>query len=126
MHFCRYLQDNAITPFNNAIESHLETLKKQESCADSPNQSAIEKFDRLKEKYEQQRIFIYGTTAIGWLDYVWFLSSAGTVLEHLERRMLTLKYSGASLRKIFDEIKKSGNNYQYKETQILSKNLLKL
>ena len=127
MHFCLYLQYNAITPFNDAINNHLETLLEQERSTDSPNQSAIDKLKTLKKKYEQQRMFIYSKATIQfWLEHFWLFFSAGTELEQLETRMFTLEHNGASLRKIFEQIKKSRNNYQYRETQISSKNLLKL
>jgi len=48
-----YLKENSITPFNDAVDSHLDMLIWQEEGKCPPNEKAIKNLKGMKEKYQQ-------------------------------------------------------------------------
>ena len=113
-----YLKKNAITPFNDDIDSHLKMLIRQENNKPAPNQSAIENWERMRKKYEQQKLIIYKAMEQNGASDVEFISEPGEV-EKLKEKLFGLKHNGATLRKIFEQIKKTRSEYRYNETQVV-------
>ena len=113
-----YLKKNAITPFNDDIDSHLKMLIRQENNKPAPNQSAIENWERMRKKYEQQKLIIYKAMEQNGASDVEFISEPGEV-EKLKEKLFSLNHNGATLRKIFEEIRRTKIEYRYKETQVV-------
>ena len=113
-----YLKKNAITPFNDDIDSHLKMLIRQENNKPSPSQSAIENWEKMRKKYEQQKLIIYTAMEQNGASDVEFISEPGEV-EKLKEKLFSLKHNGATLRKIFEEIRRTRIEYRYNETQVV-------
>ena len=112
-----YLKKNAITPFNDEIDAHLKMLIKQEKNNPCPNQSTIDNFENMRRKYEQKKIIISKAMENPNEKRVDFISDPHKV-EELKKRLFRLKHNGASLERIFSEIKRSRNEYHYNEMQV--------
>ena len=112
-----YLKKNAITPFNDEIDAHLQMLIKQEKNKPGSNQNTIENFERMRQKYEQKKKIIYKAMEQPDASNEDFISEPGKV-DELKKKLFCLKHNGASLNKIFMEIKKARNEYRYNEMQV--------
>ena len=102
--FACYLKQNAMTPFNDAIDSHLNMLLKQERGKPSPSDSSIQDLENMKAKYAQQkRLITEAMEQTGHSD-VDYISDPGEV-ERLKEKLFRLRHNGSDLEMIFSKIR---------------------
>ena len=104
-----YLKENAITTFNDAVESHLEMLLWQEKSKPSPVQDAIMKLEGMKENYQQQKNDILRVMEQSDSSSIEFISEPDMVYE-LQEKLFALKHNGESLREILKRIEEQEMN----------------
>ena len=96
-----YLKKNSITPFNDAVDSHLDMLIWQEEGKCPPNQSAIKNLEGMKEKYQQDKMVLCRAMEQPDSSNIQYISEPGQV-DELQQRLFDLKHNGQSLREIFE------------------------
>ena len=102
--FACYLKQNAMTPFNDAIDSHLNMLLKQEREKPSPSDSSIQDLENMKAKYARQKSLITEAMEQTGHSDVDYISDPGEV-ERLKEKLFRLKHNGPDLKMIFSEIR---------------------
>ncbi len=112
-----YLKKNAITPFNDEIDAHLQMLIKQEDNKPDRNQQTIDNLTKMRQKYEQQKKIIYKAMEEPGADDVDYISEPSKV-EELKQRLFHLKHNGSTLQNIFEKIQKVRSEYHYSEMQV--------
>ena len=117
--FGRYLKENAITPFNDAIDDHLNLLLRQEQSLPSQDPKAITNLEELRDKYRREKEIILNADKSS--------SDVEAIMEpkdvkKLQQRLFHLKHNGACLKKIYEEISRTKHNRvcQAESTQIRS------
>ena len=96
-----YLMKNSITPFNDAVDSHLDMLIRQERDKCPRNESAIRSLKGMKEKYQQEMMDIYRAMEQPDSSNIQYISEPGQV-DELQQKLFDLKHNGQSLREIFE------------------------
>ena len=92
-----YLEENAMTPFNDITISNLEMLLREEKSKLFPKQSTIDSLERVRKLYERQKD-ICGKELTD-LD--------PEKMEELAQKLCSLKHNGESLQKILEQIKET-------------------
>ena len=96
-----YLKENAISPFNDAVDSHLDMLIWQEKARHPPIQSAIKRLENMKEKYQKEKSDICRAMGQSNSSNIQYILEPGKVNE-LQLELFGLKHNGESLREIFE------------------------
>ena len=113
-----FLKKNAITPFNDDIDSHMQMLIKSEESKPSPSQNAIESLRKVRENYKHMRnVFYEGREDLGEAN-TGFASTPEEV-EQLKQKLFGFKCNGSSLKKIMEGVWTTRNDDQYKEIEII-------
>ena len=114
-----YLNENALAPFNDAIDEHLNLLLRQEQGQPFQDPKAIANLEGLRDKYRLEKETILNAHKSS--SDVESISQPKDV-EKLQQRLFGLKHNGACLKKIYEEISRTKHNrfYQAKSTQIRS------
>ena len=99
--FCCYLKENAITTFNDAIESHSERVLYLEKSKPSPSKDVLMKLESMKKNYQQQKHDILRAMEQSDSSSIEFISEPDMVYE-LQEKLFALKHNGGSLREIFE------------------------
>eukprot|EP00112_Aurelia_sp_Birch-Aquarium-sp1_P022971 Seg667.3 transcript_id=Seg667.3/GoldUCD/mRNA.D3Y31 product="hypothetical protein" protein_id=Seg667.3/GoldUCD/D3Y31 len=112
-----YLKKNAITPYNDQIDAHIEMLINQEESRPDRDQRAIDNLVAMRRKYSEKKRVI--TEAMQNPDRydVDFISSPEKV-DELKQALFQLKHNGESLRIIFHQIQRVQSEYQHSQAHL--------
>ena len=111
-----YLKKNAITPFNDEVDAHLEMLIKEEQTKPDRSQTTIDNLTRMRQKYDQKKRIITEAMDNPNGRDIDFISEPAKV-EQLKKKLFALKHNGKQLEDSFKTIQKAHSQYVYDEMQ---------
>lgn len=111
-----YLKKNAITPFNDEVDAHLQMLIKQEETKPDRSQKTIENLRQMRRKYDQKKQIITAAMENPNAKDNDFISEPGKV-EELKKKLFALKHNGKQLEESFKTIQKAHSQYAHHEVQ---------
>ena len=112
-----YLKKNAITPYNDQIDAHIEMLINQEESKPDRDQRAIDNLVAMRRKYSEKKRVITEAMKRPDLHDVDFISSPEKV-DELKKTLFQLKHNGETLRNIFYKIQRVQSEYRHCQAQL--------
>ena len=110
-----YLNENALAPFNDAIDEHLNVLLRQEQDQPFQDPKAITNLEGLRDKYRREKeIILKAHKSSSNVEPI----SEPKDVEKMQQRLFDLKNNGAWLKKIYEGISRTKHNGFYQSTQI--------
>ncbi|KAF2898089.1 hypothetical protein ILUMI_08089 [Ignelater luminosus] len=103
--FAHFLQNNAITPYNDAYKQYMEYLiDKEKSLGDECNKDMLKRFEQMLLNYHEEKAILdkaFEMAKDGSVEKVRTVTAAD-VFESVTK-LYSLKYTGAKIKELYDK-----------------------